>query len=70
MYGDGLYLFHNECCDAVFLGSHVSFGVGNDNVCIRSVGDLKLTAIQNIVVTWVCRCVHGEGGGESVCVRQ
>ena len=50
----------------MFLGSHVSFGIDNQNICIRSVGDPKFTAIQNIVVTWLCRCVHGEERGESV----
>ena len=47
----GVYLFHNECSDAMFFGSHVSFSIDDENVGVWSVSDPELTAIENIVVT-------------------
>ena len=53
----GVYLFHNERCDAVFPGSHVSFGIDDQNISIWSIRDPKLTAIENVVVTCTCMFV-------------
>ena len=44
-------LFHNECSDAMFFCSHVSFSIDNEDISVWSVSDPELTAIENIVVT-------------------
>ena len=46
----GVYLFHNECSDAMLFGGHVSFSIDDKNVGIWSVSDPELTAVENIVV--------------------
>ena len=46
----GVYLFHNECSDAMLFGGHVSFSIDDENVGIWSVSDPELTAVENIVV--------------------
>ena len=44
-------LFHNECSDAMFFCSHVSFSIDNEDISVWSVSDQEITAIENIVVT-------------------
>ena len=43
LYSD---LFHDECSDTMSAGLGVSLGIHHNHICIRSIGDPELVAVQ------------------------